>query len=79
MNDYYRFKCLSVGTLWKEHWTNGGTGVTKFSNDSLPLYERAIKEYNSLDVWIEGLSLHSRLCSLEDFWKVFERLQKESQ
>lgn len=65
---------------WAQHWTNGGTGVTILSNHRLPIYQRAIAEYGSPDVWIETepeLSLHTLEKDLSRFWVIFDRIQKE--
>lgn len=65
--------------LWPEHWTNGGTGYTKFDSGKLPLFERAIRELNDPTVFLAGLELHSTRSrhDLSDFWNIFWRLESQ--
>lgn len=62
---------------WPQHWTNGGTGITKFDSELRTLFETAIKESGRADLWLEGSELHSTSHKLSDFWEVFRRLQAE--
>lgn len=73
----YQFSERAVSG-WPEHWTNGGTGITKFDPERRPLYEAAIKESGRSDIWIVGCELHSSSHDLSDFWEVFRRLEEES-
>ena len=71
------------------HWINGGTGLTNFSNEQLPLYQKAVKAHGDPSFFISNVVMAGRIqwdgCSLhhskrEDagkFWKVFRRLQRE--
>lgn len=61
---------------WPEHWTNGGTGITKFAAEDRPLYEAAIKESGRSDLWLKGDELHSDNRSDKgDFWRIFRQLK----
>lgn len=62
---------------WLDHFTNGGTGVTKFLPKMLPVYEKAVEKYNSKDVWIKNFELHSNFRDLSDFWRIFYAVKKE--
>lgn len=72
------------------HWTKGGTGITNFDADRLPLYEAAIAAHGDPDLVIadepmppmtEGYALHDlgRLPGesrdLSEFWQVFYQLR----
>ena len=70
------------------HWTRGGTGVTNFDADMLPVYQEAILRYGDPDLRIhnkrladerEGFSLHihSRKRDLSAFWEVFRQVEGE--
>lgn len=67
---------------WPKHWTNGGTGMTKFEASKIPLFKRAIAEYKEPGVWIEYggdmPSLHSSKQDLSEFWSIYYRIEKES-
>jgi hypothetical protein len=65
-------------SLWPEHWTNGGTGMTKFDPEKLPLFEKAIAEYGDPAVFIENNALHSTRRDLSAFWEVFRRIEAEA-
>lgn len=70
---------------WPEHWTNGGTGVTKLNADKIPFAEAAIAELNDPDLFISNGALHDHRGVLRggkglgDFWNTYRRLIAESQ
>jgi hypothetical protein len=82
---YKMFSELPIG-----HWTNGGTGITNFSKERVPLYEKAVELYNRYfndELWIEsgpmagthcdGYSLHAkRFRDISEFWDIFYALKE---
>lgn len=70
-------------THWPEHWTNSGTGITKFDADRLPIYEAAIAESGDPDLFTKNNELHDRQGpkprELGPFWTIVRRLQLESE
>lgn len=60
---------------WPDHFSNGGTGISKFKLDQLPRFKRLVEEYGSKDVWIkDDCELHTTLEDLSDFWRLDEKL-----
>jgi hypothetical protein len=71
------------------HWSNGGTGITNFEPDVLPLYKKAIEIYGEKTLWVEYwpmmgtpewcdylYSLHSSdRRDLSLFWNIFNSLK----
>lgn len=60
---------------WSDHWSNGGTGVTKTSSkrEALEL-AKSVKDFGDPSVFMKGTELHctrdtSRGLNLSDFWK----------
>ncbi len=62
---------------WPDHFTNGGTGITKFQARDLPLYEQAIKQHR--DMFLRGNELHCNRPVLPEglspFWETFKKLK----
>jgi hypothetical protein len=52
-----------------------GTGITKFPEKDLPLYERAVLVHGKPDTWLNGLELHSAQSNMTKFWKMFTELR----
>ena len=67
-------------TQWEEHWSNGGTGFTKFNPSEKAKYEKAIELIGDPKIFLIGDSLHSTrdLPDLSDFWRVFDSLEEAS-
>lgn len=64
---------------WPEHWTNGGTGVTKFDAKDRSIYEVAIKESGRTDLFLKGNELHRNgRRDTGDFYDVWYRLKAEA-
>jgi hypothetical protein len=72
------------------HWTNGGTGVTNFTEDMRPVYVEAVKRHGDPDIRVHeksfgagnenyGGSLHNhgKRKDLSPFWDVFDAVKKE--
>lgn len=71
-------------------WPFGGTGVTRFSEDDRPIYERAILEFGDPSLYIVdgniGLTsgkvvygsclCHKEHSDLSAFWDIFDRIKK---
>jgi hypothetical protein len=71
--------CRSVAALvgglcpgWPEHWTNGGTGITKTSEPATSRYRQVIRDYGDPRIWMSGDEMHATMYDLSDFWE-FER------
>jgi hypothetical protein len=61
-------------------WSKGGTLVTKFAKERLPLYQKAIDQYKGpANLYLSGCELH---CStpfpqdLSGFWEIFRDLDE---
>lgn len=52
--------------LWKDHYTNGGTGVQV---NSSPATIESVQLFNNPAIWIKGAELHTTLSDLSDFWQ----------
>lgn len=77
----------------RNHWTNGGTGVTNFHQKDLEIYQKAISLYNGNEMWIEFYpmapenrkeiySLHFHCQpgkNLGEFWRIFERIKNKDE
>jgi len=83
---------IMTGPLCLENWTNGGTCVTNFRYDMLPVYERAVADYKGLFTLSISMtpmlplkagsgygSLHCEegYSDLSDFWYRFEEIRVE--
>ncbi len=72
--------CNTGRILWSEHRVNGGTGITKFDEARLPLYQQAIAEFGDPEIFLKGNELHTIRAAndLSDFWKVFRRIDAQA-
>lgn len=67
--------------LWSNHWTNGGTGITKDSSikpsKSYQEISESVAAFGDPDIWMENgnRELHSRHKDLSRFW-AFHRTHK---
>lgn len=74
----------------RKHWRAGGTGITNFDADELPLYRAAVSKFNDPDMRIiqgeiagsaapADYSLHDfkRRKRLDVFWAVFNQVAGE--
>lgn len=73
----------------QEHWTNGGTGVTNFTEDRRAVYVEAVRRHGDPDLWVAphafgsgnegyGGSLHCKVNKpLSDYWRTHEQVAKE--
>ena len=71
------------------HWTDGGTGLTNFDPEDLPIYQEAIRRHGSKNFFISnhpmlgflktsGMSLHRHETGdASDFWATFRECKKE--
>lgn len=59
-----------IRTHWKEHWTNGGTGITKLAIDLVPVSE-SVRLFGDKSIEVRGNELHCtrERISLSDFWE----------
>lgn len=70
------------------HWTEGGTCLTNFSREQLPLYKQAIEELDSslyvvseqsMGGWSDSCSLHKLDIQINrnasPFWEVFDSIR----
>ena len=62
---------------WLEHWTNGGTGVTKLSPERAPLIADSVQAFGNLAIFIKGDELHSTIRDLSDFWDFHRKRHPE--
>lgn len=61
--------------LWDDHWTNGGTGITRFSPKNLERYKKAIAQSGRSDLFLNGNELHcNQRTDLSAFWKIYDSL-----
>lgn len=58
------------GVQWPDHFSNGGTGITKFGPEDRWRYEKAVAAYGK-GVWLVGDALHSSENDLSKFWEHF--------
>lgn len=71
---------MNYGTIrWEDHFSCGGTGITKFSANDLPLYVEALKRHGDDDLFLVGHELHIKngIRELGPFWKIFEAVKEE--
>lgn len=67
MNHRYNFP----RTSWQDHFTNDGTGVTKFAPDQLERFRSLVERFGSKEVWIkDDCELHTSMRDLSAFWKL---------
>ncbi len=66
-------------TNWPEHWTNGGTGVTKSSPPETEKMAATVALLNDPAVFMIGSELHStrQPLDLSDFWKLYREQHQE--
>lgn len=66
-------------TQWADHFSNGGTGVTKFEPEMRNQYAQAVTNFDNPKVWLRGNELHCsrEINDLEDFWRIFDSLDPE--
>lgn len=63
---------------WMDHWTNGGTGVTKTSGKDFTEIAESVKLFNDPQIFMKGSELHSTQRDLSDFWKFHDnRIAKQ--
>jgi hypothetical protein len=63
---------------WQAHFTNGGTGITKFGGATdfwhhEPIVRLAVELWAAPSIWIvenNPPELHASLCDLGDFWVI---------
>jgi hypothetical protein len=83
---------MNMGDFWPapaEHWTNGGTGVTNFSEDMRACYVEAVRRHGDPNVRVHAKSFgankdyggslhnHGTRKDLSDFWDTFYKVKKE--
>lgn len=59
---------------WQDHWTNGGTGVTKTSGHLTAAIAESVEAFRDSQIYMKGTELHmsrERL-DLSDFWRLHE-------
>lgn len=74
---------LAIGTRigWVDHWTNGGSGVTKFKPEETELYRSALESWDAtgskLRIRIDQPELHftNGFTDLSGFWEIFYKLR----
>lgn len=65
---------------WPEHWSNGGTGVTKTSEPDTTAIAASVTAFNDPQIFMRGSELHAtrRPCDLSDFWAFHDAQQNSS-
>ena len=70
---YYRpyFFYSLPESQWREHWTNGGTGVTKTSGETTSKISKSVELFGDPEIYMVGSELHSsrKRFDLSDFWE----------
>ena len=64
---------------WADHWTNGGTGITKTSDTTDEITE-SVRQFGDPQIYMKGTELHCSRenCDISDFWKFHkERLNQD--
>jgi len=44
-----------------KHWTDGGTGVTNFEENEMPLYEKAIKRFGDTELVVSDKPIEAKV------------------
>ncbi len=65
-------------TGWSDHWTNGGTGITKTSEPHTTEITDSVTAFGDPEIYMKGTELHSSRRDLSDFWE-FHRARLDSQ
>lgn len=67
---------LFLECVWSQHWTNGGTGITKFeSPERIKLFEHYVAEFGDKDIFMQNGELHTTkpihngFLDISDFWE----------
>ena len=67
-------------TLWSDHWTNGGTGITKIRGaEDIQKFAEAVKEFGDETLFVKHFADHAELhCSkpgsdLSEFWAFYHK------
>lgn len=81
---------FGFGSRDPTHWTNGGTGVTNFTEDMRPVYVEAVKRYGDKRLRVHAKSFgkgnqnyggslhnHGERKDLSDFWDIFDKVRTE--
>jgi hypothetical protein len=55
---------------WPEHWTNGGTGITKTSGSDTEEIAATVAAFGDKRIYMKGTELHCSMerVNLSDFW-----------
>jgi hypothetical protein len=68
MRDYFR-DYIDFGSRpisWTEHWSNGGTGISKGCGAEIA---QSVHEFGDQSIWMSGNELHSSYRDLSKFWQ----------
>jgi hypothetical protein len=57
---------------WPDHWSNGGTGITKTTEPRTTEITAAVKAFGDPAIFMKGSELHANKHDLSEFWE-FER------
>lgn len=68
---------------WEEHWTNGGTGITKLNKNDAELFKPIVEAWNKISskkMRVDAVTgaLHTEdnsTCDLSDFWEFQRRFE----
>lgn len=65
-------------TDWRDHWTNGGTGVTKTSGEDTNEIAESVAIFGDPQIYMKGSELHAERFDLSDFWEFHQTRLAES-
>lgn len=64
MSNHFGFSSRPV--TWAEHWTNGGTGISKGCGADIA---ESVRQFGNKSIWMRADELHSSRRDLSDFWQ----------
>ena len=61
------------GCLWQEHWSNGGTGITKTNGPETAQITACVVAFGDPEIFMKGSELHSTKRNLNYFWEEYRK------